>query len=139
MTLYEMENYALNWMASIGLHIGVPVISGVFAIVGAADATGIGSLLGALGPSGVMAWYLWYNVKHVLPKKDDQITKLAEKHEESERSNREHYEMVLAKQHEFHREQREEDRRVLSRVADSSDRVASTLDKMSSTCEIKVK
>lgn len=137
MTLYELEQHTMNWLISTGYHVGAPLVSAGFALFATADSSGIGALVGALGPSGVLAWYVYYTVRHVLPKKDDQIVKMQEIHDSQQKDTREHYETVISRQTEFHREQRDEDRRCLDRIGAALDKQSDQFHAMVSHCGVK--
>lgn len=124
MTFYEAEQQLISWAMTIGYHVGAPLVSAGITLYATAtpDSTGMAALVGAMGSSGVLAWYVYYTVRHVLPKKDDQIVKMQLNHDAKEKDTRDHYELVLSRQQEFHSEQRAEDRKCLNRLADALDR-----------------
>ncbi len=113
MTLQEATTSIIGW----GIYLGTPIASGVLAMIAVTDTSMLGSLVSSLGASGILAWYVYYHVRHVMPRHEARADK-------RESELRTHYEGILNKIEANDREKNE-------RICKSLDSVACALDHLS--------
>lgn len=90
MTLQEATQHVTTSIVGWGIYLGAPIASGVFAMFAATDTSMLGSLMSSLGASGILAWYVYYHVKYVLPRHEARADK-------REAEMRTHYEGIIEK------------------------------------------
>lgn len=79
-----------NHLLGTFIHLAAPAVSAALAVLAVSETTLVGQLVASLGASGVLAWYVWYHVKHVQPRMEARA-------DQRETAMRSHYEGILEK------------------------------------------
>lgn len=99
MSIQEAVHQAAAVAVNCVIYIGTPIATFGMYLFAMTDTSLVGSLVGSMGATGLLAWFLYYHVKVERPRldrrQDERDAKADQRQDEREKAMRTHYEGII--------------------------------------------